>query len=166
MAGTGVRPYWETDLRQERARGPARTGRPAPGRHRRTPHRPRRLRARLEQHPLHGHRPLQRLLRHVPAPTGPRILRDRLAVHAVHGRGRAGLAPAGARLRPPGLPPGTREALALAFPGRDAILGRLAELAERQPADRARLEEFTGLVRTLVSPRPREADRNGAEDGA
>ncbi|GAA2908567.1 alpha/beta hydrolase [Streptomyces thioluteus] len=73
------------------------------------------------------------------------------------------LAPASDR---PGLPPGTREALALAFPGRDAILGRLAELAERQPADRARLEEFTGLVRTLVSPRPREADRNGAEDGA
>ncbi|GAA0405822.1 serine-threonine protein kinase [Streptomyces luteireticuli] len=66
----------------------------------------------------------------------------------------------------PGLPPGTREALALAFPGRDAVLGRLAELAERQPADRARLEEFTGLVRTLVSPRPREADRTGAEDGA
>ncbi|WP_171171661.1 serine-threonine protein kinase [Streptomyces sp. I05A-00742] len=62
---------------------------------------------------------------------------------------------------PRGLPPGTREALVLAFPGREAVIGRLAELAERQPEDRARLEEFTGLVRTLVSPRPREADRNG-----
>ncbi|MBZ4322642.1 serine-threonine protein kinase [Streptomyces huiliensis] len=65
----------------------------------------------------------------------------------------------------PGLPPGTREALALAFPGREAVIGRLAELAERQPEDRARLEEFTGLVRTLVSPRPREADREADRNG-
>ncbi|EME99528.1 serine-threonine protein kinase [Streptomyces mobaraensis NBRC 13819 = DSM 40847] len=66
----------------------------------------------------------------------------------------------------PGLPPGTREALALAFPGREAVIGRLAELAERQPEDRARLEEFTGLVRTLVSPRPREGGRDGSADDA
>ncbi|MGK5637540.1 serine-threonine protein kinase [Streptomyces sp. URMC 126] len=66
----------------------------------------------------------------------------------------------------PGLPPGTREALALVFPGREAVIGRLAELAERQPEDRARLEEFTGLVRTLVNPRPREAEREGSADDA
>lgn len=62
----------------------------------------------------------------------------------------------GAALAGPGLPPDARQDLASAFPGRDAVLDRLAELLAGRPADPARLTEFAGLVRTLVAPHPHE----------
>ncbi|MEU4211212.1 serine-threonine protein kinase [Streptomyces sp. NPDC026206] len=61
----------------------------------------------------------------------------------------------------PVLEPGTLEALAAVFPGSESLLDRLAELIERQPQDPARLEEFAGLVRGLVS-----RSHRGAADGA
>lgn len=51
----------------------------------------------------------------------------------------------------PELGPDTLRALAGVFPGSEALLDRLAELIERRPPDDARLEEFAGLVRTLVA---------------
>ncbi|MGW1196245.1 serine-threonine protein kinase [Streptomyces sp. NPDC002536] len=66
----------------------------------------------------------------------------------------------------PGLPPGTREALLKVFPGSRAVVNRLAELAEEQPEDRARLEEFVSLVRTLVSEQRRRVAVAGAAPDA
>ncbi|GHF49739.1 MULTISPECIES: serine-threonine protein kinase [Streptomyces] len=61
-----------------------------------------------------------------------------------------------------GLPPGTKEALLKVFPGSRATVNRLAELAEEQPEDTARLEEFVSLVRTLVSEQRRRVAVAGA----
>lgn len=50
----------------------------------------------------------------------------------------------------PGLDQHTRESLAEAFPGRERIVERLAELLDEQPDERAAFEEFGTLVRKLA----------------
>ncbi|CAM5446168.1 serine-threonine protein kinase [Streptomyces fumanus] len=54
----------------------------------------------------------------------------------------------------PGLSEETRRALSAVFPGRAAVVGQLARLLGRRPAEESALEEFRALVRLLAEPVP------------
>jgi len=66
----------------------------------------------------------------------------------------------------PALDQDTRRALLAAFPGRAAVVERLARMLERHPRDEAGLEEFGRLVRLLVEVEPSGAAGRFAADTA
>ncbi|WP_274556457.1 serine-threonine protein kinase [Streptomyces spiramyceticus] len=71
-------------------------------------------------------------------------------------------APAGAP--GPGLDRRTRQSLAELFPGREAVVERLAQLLDEQPEERAAFDEFGMLVRRLIeTPTDGPASLHGSD---
>ncbi|WP_433888556.1 serine-threonine protein kinase [Streptomyces sp. CA-111067] len=62
------------------------------------------------------------------------------------------------------LGPEARAALARVFPGREPVIGRLAELLAQQPADAGALDEFAAAVRTLTGGPADPATARFAQD--